>query len=325
MNKYRTKHNVYWKAFSAIICRTVTEALERNNLTNIICNTVNSVSDVCSNFQGKHKVPLSTYDDEKHPTVSINDYGLSEINRALYCERDFDRFMTLFNDSVENISQKHINDTCLKIVDMEVYSIDEDKATKSKSVDGFDLIRLSSKYNVTILCKHNISLRFNCITEIFDFSHSKPCTIGYYLHGDESARDFEQVTMLHTNITMKSYSLLWFAKDIFRMSMQVGYNPKFTKRAKRLYDSLIMIIINALNNPAYRDTVINFTTMPHRFFNSNLLNLIKTTITEVLEENDRNGLLPYFQRINDIYATDFLNPVVIRFPQTPSNTVVLRL
>ena len=311
LNDYRDAHNDYWKAFSQIICKSVMDTLHGDGVTQIKCRPVSSVSDVSSNLQKKMFVPEGTYDDEKHSTVRADEYGLSDINRALYCERDFDKFMELFNNSVEHISQKHVDDSCIKIVDMEVYSIETD-SNKSKSIDGFDLIRLSSKYEVELKCSQGIILRFNCITEIFDFSHNKPCTIGYYLHGDEHAGDFESVTMLYTNITMKSYSLFWFAKDIFRMSMQAGYSPKFTKRAKRLYDSLIMIAIKALSDNAYKLATIQFTRMPHTFFKSNLLNLIQNTIINVLKEKNPAGILPYFETVDNIFKDNFYNPIVLR-------------
>lgn len=283
---YRNRKSDFWNAQADINAKNFNTEMQQKGLHKLQCQPAKSVTDVCV-----------TYQKEREGDGNNNDSRLR--SEELYATKQFDEFKTVFNNHREQIEQKSIENTCLKIVDMEVYSLED------KIINGFDLLRFSAKYKLSLQCTDNITLNFNCISEVFDFSHAKPCCVEYFFHGDANKGDFQEVCMIYLEgeICMQSYSLFWFVKDIVRMAIQMRYGPKFSKRAKRLYNALLMIIIKDSNSDMNTTTHLrNFITNPIPFgdYNSNLPTLLKTNIINELIQHDPGSIKPYYTNINQV-------------------------
>jgi hypothetical protein len=111
--------------------------------------------------------------------------------------------------------------------------------------------------------------------------------------------------MIHENekLCINGYSLFWFIKDIIRISLQSGYSGKFAKRAKRLYNSLAMLIIYHKNDKNVY--LLNFLTSKLLYFNKNVLSLIKKYIDNVIY-SDNVSMFSIIKKhiVNVIYSDD---------------------
>lgn len=172
--------------------------------------------------------------------------------------RSVGKWANVIHDYHENIRASEEIAGPLKYYDMEIFYLSPYKG--GQYIGGFDLQRLTLSLSTHITIA-GISLVIPSIGELYDFSTPKPFTLGHWLHGeDESDYDVATITSGESNmgvkirdhemvyaagpdaVRLKSYSLKWFVFDILAISVR-DHGSKFDKRAVRLYNSIMMILV----------------------------------------------------------------------------------
>jgi hypothetical protein len=230
-------------------------------------------------------------------------------NQLLNSTRSVTDFNVSLSKTMTHTKLEQHQNTRLRISNMEVFQ----KIIYNGDIliDGFDLIRMTLKFNMRVTLfdyTHGIGLLNKIIfAELIDISHSKPITISHLLHGTADY-EFDNVVYIpdytnpqDNNIGIKSYSLTWFIDDVIRISLE-WYSPKFNKRLDRLYESIIMLLCKYYIKNEY--TIIMYIRRQNPITKKNLLE----TLELIHKVNNRSDNVLYRNIRKVLY--DIIQPVI---------------
>ena len=188
-------------------------------------------------------------------------------NNELFSTRNVDEFRRQISVEQESTEIKEVhgnNHSNIRILDIEIYNIV--KLNNIDIINGFDLIRagLIHKIDVTI---EGIEIPITINAELLDYSSLKPFTRDS-LHGPvyNDVRDLEFRPfgrgIKSKILTIPSYDLVYFIKDIIRMSI-ASRQAKHEKRLNRLMDSIEIIYNGRFNDPVMNNKLTTFLLKVH--------------------------------------------------------------
>lgn len=192
-------------------------------------------------FYANNNVETPTFD-----AFIINDDINNKKNSLEHtnAKKDFS-YLTLLDEEADGMSN-------FKISSMEISSY---KRNEYELFNGFDLIRLNMRYQISIKLDPMNCVSTKSLAEIFDFAYEK---VGSFrseltLSVFKNNQKYKYVNIEINGKPYKSYSLLWFIVDIINMYF-TQKTPKDAKRLERLIDSIWLLYYT--NKEYYRQLFI---------------------------------------------------------------------